>query len=230
MQTIRKGPLFGIIPCSHSAEGRRVVVPFNQHQCRRFPCVTKTPRDNQMSEEKKCNSLAFSHTPVQSRCFPSPVFLPLLCSIWLVTLPQCYLQTAALAVTAKVWKTQDPVSNAAEEWSLIKCQVVSDVSNRFRNINILPYKCFRDLWATAFLIHPFIIHLQLIPVGLEPSLASTGQQEGRQATQLTSLLERANTRKNSINSQGGFCVCVCNLFQNQNKGFPNSHSFLTSLA
>lgn len=49
--------------------------------------MTKTPRDNQMSEEKKCNSLAFSHTPVQSRCFPSPVFLPLLCSIWLVTLP-----------------------------------------------------------------------------------------------------------------------------------------------
>lgn len=87
MQTIRKGTLFGIIPCSHSAEGRRVVVPFNQHQCRRFPCVTKTPRDNQMSEEKKCSSLAFSHTPVQSRCFPPPVFLPLLCSIWLVTLP-----------------------------------------------------------------------------------------------------------------------------------------------
>lgn len=38
-------------------------------------------------KKKKCKSLAFSHTPVQSRCFPSPVFLPLLCSIWLVTLP-----------------------------------------------------------------------------------------------------------------------------------------------
>lgn len=37
-------PLFGIISCSCSAEGRRAAVPFNQHQRWKLPCVTKAPQ------------------------------------------------------------------------------------------------------------------------------------------------------------------------------------------
>lgn len=98
-------------------------------------CDQSPPRQSEMSQKKKKNTclVPCSHNHSVFLLFPEPFSN---CSValgWRLQ-SQCYLQTAAMAARAKVWKHK--ILSQTQPWNgaLSNARYASDVSNRFRNI------------------------------------------------------------------------------------------------